>query len=97
MNVYETDDEEQDALSATYASHAHGVLFQHFADVLPEDDPWAEKVGNVLCDAMHELEALMREEAANRPGMVEAGRAWRAAFRAANAEFIAVQAEIDGE
>lgn len=101
MNTYETDEEERDAHAATYALHAHGVLFRHFAEALPDDDPWAEKVADVLCDAMQELEVLAREELEKRPGMLEAGRRWAADFAEQNREareaFEATMERVDAD
>src|SRR4051812_29632509 len=92
-NDYETAEEEQDAHTATYANLARAAVFRLMAE-LPEDDPWAEKVFDALNEAHDKLSDLAHEEARLRPGMLEVGRAYGAAFQAKHqaawAEFAAL-------
>lgn len=93
-NEYETDEEERDAYAASFAGRAEAMLIRYFVD-MPDDDPWADKVADVLCEAMEALKDLAHEEVKRRPGMLELGRAHHAKWREDNAEaFAAVDAEI---
>lgn len=81
-----TDDEERDAHTATFANLARAAIFKHVCDKMPDNDPWAEKVYDVLHDAMVKLEALALDEVRNRPGMLEIGQAHHTAWMEETAE-----------
>lgn len=80
-NSYETDEDEQNAHTATLANLARHAVFQH-QQALPDDCLWAERVYDILHEAAEKLGELSIEEARYRPGMLEVGRAYGAAFTA---------------